>query len=229
MYNFEKLVASSQSTKSSEINIKVEVPNAGNVKISFNKDSEAYICMVFYFKPLTEKLQYRKDGEISPQLLLEVKKKREFIRQSIKQTNELLKFQRNKKVYFQTIRDNLAVNLNSIADSKLSDQFYEDFFFSKINYTPLSSQIKPQKLVLLNQYGRPIKPYRPRTPFSSRNPYSNRRRDEEAQRLKIESMNNGTWNERDYRNAKTVATIIFIILSLVVLYFEIQEIQNRYK
>lgn len=42
-------------------------------------------------------------------------------------------------------------------------------------------------------------------------------------------MNNGTWNERDYRNAKTVATIIFIILSLVVLYFEIQEIQNRYK
>lgn len=81
---------------------------------------------------------------------------------------------------------------------------------------------------LVDQNGKPIKPYKPRTPYSSRNSYSNRRRDEEVQRVKQEMINNGTWDEKAYQNAKTVGFIFMLIIAAIILYIKISDINKGY-
>ncbi|UZJ64369.1 hypothetical protein OKW96_18640 [Sphingobacterium sp. KU25419] len=74
-----------------------------------------------------------------------------------------------------------------------------------------------------------IKPYKPKMPYTARNPYSNRRREEEAQRIKQKMINNGTWDENDYQNAKIVVWIVMLIIAGIILYIKISDVNSRYE
>lgn len=74
-----------------------------------------------------------------------------------------------------------------------------------------------------------IKPYKPKMPYTARNPYSNRRREEEAKRVKNEMINKGTWDEESYKNAKIVAWIVMLIISALIVWYKISEINSRYE
>jgi hypothetical protein len=67
-----------------------------------------------------------------------------------------------------------------------------------------------QKTVLINKFGTPIKPYKPRTPYSARNPYSNRRSWEEIQRRNQMLKDDAKWSESDAIIAKIIGLILFI-------------------
>lgn len=69
---------------------------------------------------------------------------------------------------------------------------------------------KKGKTVLINKFGNPVKPYKPKTPYSARNPYSNRRSWEEIQRQNQILKDNGKWSEDDAIIAKIIGFIIFI-------------------
>lgn len=69
-----------------------------------------------------------------------------------------------------------------------------------------------QKTILLNKFGKPLKPYKPNTPYSARNSYSNRRSFEEIQRQNQILKDNGQWNEQFASIAKWIGVIIFIII-----------------
>lgn len=80
------------------------------------------------------------------------------------------------------------------------------------------------------QRGKPLRPYKPRNPYAAaKNSYSNRRRNEEAQRIKQEMINNGTWDENDYQNAKIVTWIVMLIIAGIILYIKISDVNSRYE
>lgn len=76
----------------------------------------------------------------------------------------------------------------------------------------------PQKVILLNKFGKPLKPYKPKTPYSARNPYSNRRQWEEIQRQNQILKENGQWDAQTASIAKWIGyaiVILIVILSIV--------------
>jgi len=76
--------------------------------------------------------------------------------------------------------------------------------------------VSQKKTILLNKFGKPIKPYRPRTPYTARNPYSNRRSWEEIQRQKQILKDKGQWNEQDAFIGKMIGWAVLILLLTVI-------------
>lgn len=77
-------------------------------------------------------------------------------------------------------------------------------------------KISQKKTILLNQFGKPIKPYKPRTPYSARNPYSNRRSWEEIQRRNQLLKDNGQWDEQSAFIGKLIGWGVGIVLLIVI-------------